>query len=177
MQARLFATPSTLITCPRQCASCRPAQPLPPALSYHACEASDLCGDRDLNSGISFSRPLSLSCRYQLSGQDVLDNVAYARAYNTDHQLALLTQAAAMMAETRCAGVVFRLVSEGNGPVFFSWATLLLLFGPFHVLSRYFLAPLPFSLWSDSRHPVPFSRPPPLLLRSFSPTFSSNTSS
>ena len=39
--------------------------------------------------------------RYGLSGQDVLDNVAYARAYNTDHQMQLLLQAAAMMAESR----------------------------------------------------------------------------
>ena len=40
-------------------------------------------------------------CRYQLSGSDVLDNVAYARAYNSDHQMQLLMQAAAMMSESR----------------------------------------------------------------------------
>lgn len=40
-------------------------------------------------------------CRYGLSGSDVLDNVAYARAYNSDHQSQLLIQAAAMMAESR----------------------------------------------------------------------------
>lgn len=40
--------------------------------------------------------------RYGLSGPDVLDNVAYARAYNTDHQGQLLLQASAMMAESRC---------------------------------------------------------------------------
>jgi len=39
--------------------------------------------------------------RYKLSGNDVLDNVAYARAYNTDHQTQLLILAAAMMAESR----------------------------------------------------------------------------
>ena len=39
--------------------------------------------------------------RYGLSGSDVLDNVAYARAYNSDHQNQLLMQAAAMMAESR----------------------------------------------------------------------------
>ena len=39
--------------------------------------------------------------RYGLSGADVLDNVAYARAYNTDHQSQLLLQAAAMMSESR----------------------------------------------------------------------------
>ena len=41
------------------------------------------------------------SFRYGLSGSDVLDNVAYARAYNTDHQGQLLLQASAMMAESR----------------------------------------------------------------------------
>ena len=30
--------------------------------------------------------------RFGLQGKDVLDNVAYARAYNSDHQLTLLTQ-------------------------------------------------------------------------------------
>lgn len=40
------------------------------------------------------------------AGDDVLDNVAYARAYNSDHQTQLLTQAAAMMAESRYALVV-----------------------------------------------------------------------
>lgn len=39
-------------------------------------------------------------------GNDVLDNVAYARAYNTDHQTQLLIQAAAMMAESRYALLV-----------------------------------------------------------------------
>lgn len=43
----------------------------------------------------------SFLCRYGLSGSDVLDNVAYARAYNSDHQSQLLIQAAAMMAESR----------------------------------------------------------------------------
>ena len=37
-----------------------------------------------------------------LSPPDVLDNVAYAKAHNTDHQLELLTAAAGMMAESRC---------------------------------------------------------------------------
>lgn len=39
--------------------------------------------------------------RYGLVGSDVLDNVAYARAFNTDHQTQLLYQASAMMAESR----------------------------------------------------------------------------
>jgi len=48
-------------------------------------------------------RLLAVANRYGLNGDDVLDNVAYARAYNTDHQTQLLMQAAAMMSETRYA--------------------------------------------------------------------------
>ncbi|KAI7310925.1 DNA repair protein [Hortaea werneckii] len=46
-------------------------------------------------------RLLSVANRYGLAGEEVLDNVAYARAYNSDHQLQLLNQAAQMMTETR----------------------------------------------------------------------------
>lgn len=49
---------------------------------------------------------LQIAERYKLTGDDVLDNVAYARAYNTDHQTQLLVQAAAMMAESRYALIV-----------------------------------------------------------------------
>lgn len=48
-------------------------------------------------------RLLAVAERYKLTPNDVLDNVAYARAYNTDHQTQLLIQAAAMMAESRYA--------------------------------------------------------------------------
>nr|XP_045611468.1 DNA repair protein RAD51 homolog A-like isoform X2 [Procambarus clarkii] len=48
-------------------------------------------------------RLLAVADKYGLSGADVLDNVAYARAYNSDHQTQLLIQAAAMMAESRYA--------------------------------------------------------------------------
>eukprot|EP00036_Acanthoecidae_sp_10tr_P001847 CAMPEP_0182938568 /NCGR_PEP_ID=MMETSP0105_2-20130417/44089_1 /TAXON_ID=81532 ORGANISM="Acanthoeca-like sp., Strain 10tr" /NCGR_SAMPLE_ID=MMETSP0105_2 /ASSEMBLY_ACC=CAM_ASM_000205 /LENGTH=339 /DNA_ID=CAMNT_0025077883 /DNA_START=76 /DNA_END=1095 /DNA_ORIENTATION=- len=48
-------------------------------------------------------RLVAIAERYQLSGADVLDNVAYARAYNSDHQMTLLTQASAMMSESRYA--------------------------------------------------------------------------
>ncbi|XP_035230518.1 DNA repair protein RAD51 homolog 1-like isoform X2 [Stegodyphus dumicola] len=41
--------------------------------------------------------------RYNLSHEAVLENVACARAYNTDHQMRLLVQAAAMMIESRYA--------------------------------------------------------------------------
>ncbi|KAI5855952.1 putative DNA repair protein RAD51 [Tricharina praecox] len=46
-------------------------------------------------------RLLAVANRFGLNGEEVLDNVAYARAYNSDHQLQLLNQAAAMMTETR----------------------------------------------------------------------------
>ncbi len=39
--------------------------------------------------------------RYDLDTETCLNNIAYARAYNTDHQTSLLVQAAAMMSETR----------------------------------------------------------------------------
>ncbi|KAJ8937300.1 hypothetical protein NQ314_011939 [Rhamnusium bicolor] len=51
-------------------------------------------------------RLLAVAERYQMNGQDVLDNVAYARAYNTDHQTQLLIQSSAMMAESRYALLV-----------------------------------------------------------------------
>lgn len=44
--------------------------------------------------------------RFKMTANDVLDNVAYARAYNSDHQTQLLYQAAAMMAESRYALLV-----------------------------------------------------------------------
>ena len=48
-------------------------------------------------------RLVSCAQRYGLNPDEVLDNVAYARAYNSDHQSALLTQASAMMSESRYA--------------------------------------------------------------------------
>jgi len=51
-------------------------------------------------------RLLAIAERYGLNGSDVLDNVAYARAYNTDHQTQLLLQASAMMTETRYALII-----------------------------------------------------------------------
>ena len=51
-------------------------------------------------------RLLAIAERYGLSGEDVLDNIAYARAYNSDHQHKLLDQASAMMAESRFALIV-----------------------------------------------------------------------
>lgn len=51
-------------------------------------------------------RLLAIAERYGLNGEEVLDNVAYARAYNADHQQQLLLQASAMMAESRCVSDV-----------------------------------------------------------------------
>lgn len=48
-------------------------------------------------------RLVAIAERFKLKSEEVLDNVAYARAYNTDHQLSLLIQASAMMSESRFA--------------------------------------------------------------------------
>merc|ERR1712192_142102 len=65
-------------------------------------------------------RLLAVAERYGLQGNDVLDNVAYARAYNSDHQLTLLTQAAAMMSESRYAVVITnQVVAQVDGGAMF----------------------------------------------------------
>lgn len=46
-------------------------------------------------------RLLAVAERLGLNGEEVLDNVAYARAYNADHQNQLLTSASALMSESR----------------------------------------------------------------------------
>jgi len=51
-------------------------------------------------------RCLAIAERYELNGEDILDNIAYARAYNSDHQTKLLTQAAEMMSKSRFALLV-----------------------------------------------------------------------
>lgn len=49
-------------------------------------------------------RLLAVAERYGLNGEEVLDNVAYARAYNADHQNQLLASASALMSESRYGG-------------------------------------------------------------------------
>ncbi|KAL0578714.1 RecA recombinase Rhp51 [Marasmius crinis-equi] len=49
-------------------------------------------------------RLLAVAERYGLNGEEVLDNVAYARAYNADHQNSLLTSASALMSESSGRG-------------------------------------------------------------------------
>lgn len=48
-------------------------------------------------------RLIAVAERYKISAESVLNNVACARAYNTDHQTQLLIQASAMMTESRYA--------------------------------------------------------------------------
>lgn len=60
--------------------------------------------ERDLT---PLTHPLSLlQNSFGLNPSDVLDNVAYARAHNTDHQNQLLMAAASMMTEARFALIV-----------------------------------------------------------------------
>jgi len=63
-----------------------------------------------------------VSERFGLNASDVLDNIAVARAQNSEHQMQLLTQASAMMAESRYALIVvdsatalFRTDYQGRG--------------------------------------------------------------
>jgi DNA repair protein RAD51 len=51
-------------------------------------------------------RIVPIAERFGLDPTDVMDNIAYARAYNTDHQMQLLITASAMMAESRYALLV-----------------------------------------------------------------------
>jgi DNA repair protein RAD51 len=51
-------------------------------------------------------RLVAIAERYGLNPTDTLDNVAYARAYNSDHQSKLLMQASQMMTESRFALIV-----------------------------------------------------------------------
>lgn len=46
-------------------------------------------------------RLVSIARRFGLDENEALDNVAYARAYNADHQMQLLKQAAQMMSQSR----------------------------------------------------------------------------
>ena len=48
-------------------------------------------------------RIVPIAERFGLDANEVMDNIAYARAYNVDHQSQLLVTASAMMAESRYA--------------------------------------------------------------------------
>lgn len=67
-------------------------------------------------------RLVAVAQRFQLNGEDVLDNVAVARCHNSEHQMQLLVQASAMMAESRhallivdSATALFRTDFSGRG--------------------------------------------------------------
>lgn len=51
-------------------------------------------------------RLISIAQRYNLDPESVLENVSFARAYNSDHQSQLLIQAAAMMSESHYAMMI-----------------------------------------------------------------------
>lgn len=57
----------------------------------------------DTENGFRPERLTAIAERYKISGDSILDNVACARAYNTDHQTQLVIQASAMMTEARYA--------------------------------------------------------------------------
>lgn len=60
----------------------------------------------DTESTFRPERLLAIAERFKMVPSQVLDNVAFARAYNTDHQTSLLVQAASMMSESRYALLV-----------------------------------------------------------------------
>ena len=45
-------------------------------------------------------------CRFNMTGEDVLENVAVARSYNSEHMYQLAMTAGAMMSESRYALVI-----------------------------------------------------------------------
>jgi DNA repair protein RAD51 len=51
-------------------------------------------------------RLVAIAERFGLNPADVLENVVYARAYNSEHQMELLAQASALMADSRFALLV-----------------------------------------------------------------------
>ena len=51
-------------------------------------------------------RLAQISQRFGLNPDEVMDNVAYARAYNSEHQQQLLMQASALMSESRFALII-----------------------------------------------------------------------
>ena len=61
----------------------------------------------DTESTFRPERLLAVAERYGLNGEEVLDNVAYARAYNADHQQQLLVNASALMSESRLSSKIY----------------------------------------------------------------------
>lgn len=63
--------------------------------------ASGKCLYIDTEGTFRPERLIAIANRYGLDPDSVLDNVSYARAYNSDHQSQLLLQASAMMTESK----------------------------------------------------------------------------
>eukprot|EP00918_Siedleckia_nematoides_P092637 GHVU01203365.1.p1 GENE.GHVU01203365.1~~GHVU01203365.1.p1 ORF type:complete len:330 (+),score=42.33 GHVU01203365.1:112-1101(+) len=51
-------------------------------------------------------RIVAIAQRFNLNPEECLNNIAYARAYNTDHQLDLLSDASAMMCDSRFSLII-----------------------------------------------------------------------
>ncbi|CAG8846051.1 2663_t:CDS:2, partial [Racocetra persica] len=62
--------------------------------------AEGMCIYIDTEGTFRPERLASISERFNMDVKGVLDNVAVARAYNTDHQMTLLMEAAAMMTQS-----------------------------------------------------------------------------
>ncbi|KAK8589381.1 hypothetical protein V6N13_088232 [Hibiscus sabdariffa] len=56
-------------------------------------------------------------CRFGLKGDDVMGNVAYARAYNNDHQLRLLLEAASICVTTLESDIASLDIKKHKGAV------------------------------------------------------------
>ena len=89
-----FRTGKTQL-CHTLCVTCQ----LP--LSQGGCEGKAMYIDTE--NTFRPERLVEIAERFGLNADDVLDNVAYARAHNADHQTQLLLQCSAMMAESRYA--------------------------------------------------------------------------
>jgi len=75
-------------------------------LSLEQGGASGRCLWIDTEGTFRPERVIPVAERFGLDPNDVMDNIAYARGYNTDHQMRLLATAAVMMSEARYALLV-----------------------------------------------------------------------
>jgi len=51
-------------------------------------------------------RIISIAQRYEMNADDVLDNIVYARVYNTDQQFEMLVEASALLSQDRFALII-----------------------------------------------------------------------
>lgn len=69
-------------------------------------------------------RIVEIANRFGLDTESALDNIAYARAYNVDHQMSLLQQASALMSESRYALQHSILIGFNPDKIFFDKLSL-----------------------------------------------------